>query len=55
MRRVVTGGVLVLVCAGLAMAGGPPWMKWDQAKPAALGSGKPILVYSTVDDEGGSC
>ena len=42
-------------CAGLAMtAGGPPWMKLDAAKSAAVESGRLLAVYATVDGKDAS-
>ncbi len=55
MRRAVTTTLLVLTCTGLALAGGPTWVKWDAAKAMAAATGKPIAVYCTVDQDGGSC
>lgn len=54
-RRVTMVAALVCTFAAVALAGGPPWVKWDQAKAMAAATGKPILVYSNVDAEGGGC
>ncbi|MBI2930426.1 MAG: hypothetical protein HYY16_02140 [Planctomycetes bacterium] len=55
IRRGATTLALVATCAGVALAGGPPWMKWEIAKQMAAASGKPILVYCQVDEEGKGC
>jgi hypothetical protein len=41
----------------LALLGGdkPNWMKWDAAKALAKQTGMPIIVYNTVDKNGGGC
>lgn len=54
-RRVSFAGAFVVACAAVALAGGPPWVKFDQAKQMAAATGKPILVYSNVDENGGGC
>ena len=47
--------ILTLACASLAMAGGPTYVKWGEAKKLAAATGKPIIVYATVNEEGGGC
>ena len=56
-RSIVLGAVALALSSGAAMAGGdkPNWMKWDAAKAQASQTGLPILVYSVVDQKGGSC
>lgn len=56
IRRVSTAALGVALLAGMAAAaGGPSWVKWDQAKKMAAATGKPIIVYATVNEEGGGC
>ena len=58
MHRLIAFGAVALAwSSGIATAGGdkPNWMKWDAAKAQAAQTGLPILVYSVVDQKGGSC
>src|SRR5688572_27036729 len=53
--RVSMKFAILAACAGLGMsAGGPPWLKLDRAKAAAVESGKPLAVYATVDGKDAS-
>ena len=52
-RRLSLLGAAVLSATCLAFAGGgPPFMKWSDAKKQAAATGKPIMVYSQVDSKG---
>lgn len=58
MTRTLVLGALVLGLAGAnanARAAGPGWTNWKEAKGLAASTGKLILVYSVVDQKGGSC
>ena len=44
-----------LVVLAMTLAGGPNYVKWQEAKKLAAQTGKPIVVYATVNEEGGSC
>ncbi len=48
---VVAAAALSVACLGFA-SGGPPYMKWSDAKKQAEVTGKPIMVYSVVDQKG---
>ncbi len=47
--------VTALVVLTMALAGGPNYVKWQEAKKLAAQTGRPIIVYATVNEEGGSC
>lgn len=53
-RSIMAGAALILLAAGPA-GDKPEWVKWDAAKSIAQKADLPILVYSVVDQKGGSC
>jgi hypothetical protein len=56
MKRVSMAVFAVAACTGLVYAGGgPTYVKWEEAKKIAAQTGKPIAVYSTVNQDGGGC
>ena len=57
MKRGWAVGAALLAAAGVASASGdkPQYVNWDTAKAQAAATGKPILVYSTVDAKGNGC
>ena len=55
MRCSMMLGAAVLLLAAGPSGDKPNWMKWDEAKAVAPKSDLPILVYSVVDQKGGSC
>ncbi len=55
MRRSMMLSAAVLLLAAGPAGDKPNWIKWDAAKDAAPGADLPILVYSVVDQKGGSC
>ena len=57
MKRTIScAAVLALACGSLAMSyGGPPWLKLDNAKATALATGKPIVVFATVNYKAEGC
>lgn len=54
-RKVLTTTAMVALCSGLAMAGGPVWIKWELARQQASAMLKPIFVYATVNSKAEGC
>ncbi len=57
MARALIVGAVVLGLAGAstAAAGGPEWKQFREAKGLSAATGRPIIVYSIVDEKGGGC
>lgn len=56
MHRILVLGAVALGLGGAnAGVGGPSWTQWEPAKGQSAATGKPILVYSTVDEKGNGC
>jgi hypothetical protein len=56
MRKFCAVVAVSLACTTLAYSNvGIQWMKWKEAKALAAATGKPIVVYATVNEEGGGC
>ncbi len=56
MRQICAVVAVSMACTTLAFAGGNiQWVKWKEAKALAAATGKPIVVYATVNEEGGGC
>jgi hypothetical protein len=53
--KVMATAMMMLACTSVALAGGPTFVKWAEAKKLAAATGKPIAVYATVNEEGGGC
>ena len=47
----MAAAALSVACLGF-VAGGPPFLKWAEAKKQAQQTGKPIMVYSVTDQQG---
>ncbi len=52
-RRIsfAAAAILSVACLGFA-SGGPAFVKWADARKQAAVTGKPIMVYSVVDQKG---